>query len=157
MPARHIFPRTKEWALGRQCVHVCAPWRLCVRVVLVYAPVRVYFTGQHAMYCFACVFVYSVYRSMRMSAQSHVRTECEESSSATTMLLTDGLAQALLGVHCYEKRRARTAKPGLETQTSPTVLPLCMCERVVFTQPTVFGREWWAAGVVQLLSGLTEG
>lgn len=73
------------------------------------------------------------------------------------MLLTDGLARALLGAHCYEKRRARTAKPGLETQTSPTVLPLCMCEWAVFTQPTVFGREWWAAGVVQLLSGLRGG
>lgn len=45
--------------------------------------------------------------------------------------------------------------PGLETQTSRTVLPsVCMCEWAVFTQPTVFGREWWAAGVVQLLSGL---
>lgn len=73
------------------------------------------------------------------------------------MLLTDGLARALLGAHCYEKRRAWTAKMGLKTQTSLTVLPLCMCEWAVFTQQTVFGREWWAAGVVQLLSGLTVG
>lgn len=73
------------------------------------------------------------------------------------MLLTDGLARGLLGADCYEKRRARTGKPGLETQTSPTVLPVCMCEWAVFTQPTVFGREWWAAGEVQLLSGLRGG
>lgn len=86
-----------------------------------------------------------------------MRAECEESSSATTMLLTDDLARALLGAHCYEKRRAWTAKPGLETQTSPTVLPLCMCEWAMFTQPTVFGREWWAASVVSLLSGLRDG
>lgn len=73
------------------------------------------------------------------------------------MLLTDGLARVLLGAHCYEKWRARTARPRLETQMSPTVLTLWMCEWAVFTQPTVFGREWWAADVVQLLSGLRGG
>lgn len=60
-------------------------------------------------------------------ARSHVWAESEDSSSVTTMLLTDGLARALLGAHCYEKRRAWTAKPGLKTQTSLTVLPLCVC------------------------------
>lgn len=40
----------------------------------------------------------------------------------------------------------RPAEPGLETQTSPTVLscPVCMCEWAVFTWPMAFGREWKA-------------
>lgn len=80
-----------------------------------------------------------------------------KSNSVTPVLLTDSSARALLGAHCYEKRRTRTAKPGLETQRSLTVLALCMCEWAVFTQPTMFGREWWALGVVQLLSGLRGG
>ncbi len=104
-------------------VYVCAPWRLCVRVVLLPAPVSVYFTGEHAMYCCACVLVYSVYRSMCMSARSHVWTECEESSSATTVLLTDGSARALLGAHCYEKQRARTAKAGTRNPDEPDCPP----------------------------------
>lgn len=48
---------------------------------------------------------------------------------------------------------AATKKP----RRAQRVLPLCMYEWAVFTQPTLFGREWWAAGVVQLLSGLRGG
>lgn len=75
------------------------------------------------MYCCTCVFVYSVYRSMCLSARSHVWAECEESSSATTVLLTDGSAQALLGAHCYEKRRARTAKAETRNPDEPNCPP----------------------------------
>lgn len=94
---------------------------------------------------------------MCVSAQSPFWAECEESSSVTTVLLTDSLVRVLLWANCCEKRRPWTAELGVESQTSLTVLSLCMCEWVVFTQPTAFGREWWVAGVVQLLSGLKGG
>lgn len=70
-----------------------------------------------------------------------VGAECEQSCPITTMLLTDGLARVLLGAHCYEKLRSWSARLGLQTQTSPTVRTLWMCEWVVFTQQIVFGSE----------------
>lgn len=63
-----------------------------------------------------------VYMGVRVC---HLGAMCEESSTVITVLLTDGLARALLGAHCYEK--IGQPSRGSKNPDEPDCPPLGVC------------------------------
>lgn len=77
-----LVQRRGQLASYSMCVcGMCVYLGNCVCVL--YLCVRVYFTGEHAMYCCTCVFVYSIYIGVHVC---HLGAMCEPSAKRADLL-----------------------------------------------------------------------